>query len=103
MNYEIWRHPNTGERVLTFRGDVTPDALELARREGVLRLRLSIYNGWRERSIAFLQDFDYFTTIDIIAGERIADMTPLYRLTQLRTLNLDGEVGKVDFTSLPNV
>jgi hypothetical protein len=111
MHYEIWRHPNTGERVLTFRVDVTPDALELARREG-----LCAGEFWEERGrlaweggpnvgviVAPLPDPIFWYNVGgIVLWTNDLLATPLLRLAAEQARGYRAESGRVRGTVMPS-
>jgi len=91
-----------GKRFLLLTGPWSTKAQGVMARERLSGLRLSGYAGWLEKDITFLRELPFLERLDLWAVG-LRDLTPLYELSKLRKLSLDGLSKKVDFTKLPSL
>ncbi len=69
--------------------------------ENIKRLVLSGYFGWRSPDLTFLDSIPFVERIDLMVP-RVKDVTPLYRLPELKDLSVGGNVAPIDFTKIPS-
>ena len=96
--YEIIKRPS-GE-ILSLKGKWRDEVSEVAVARGLKHLRISVYAGWQGDEIGFLLRLGQIETLDIVAPT-VRDFSPLYSLSRLRKLSLNGKTGSIDFTQLP--
>jgi hypothetical protein len=94
-NYEVCVEGK--RRFLLLKGPWSEDAFAAMRNEGISDLRLSTYAGWQQDKIAFLARLPFLESLDLWVA-KVDDVSPLYLLSNLRRLSLNGVNRKLDFT-----
>lgn len=85
---------------MSLRGKWRDEIPEVVAARGLTHLRISVYAGWQGEDIGFLPRLRQIETLDIVAPA-VRDFSPLYVLSRLRKLSLNGKTGPIDFTQFP--